>query len=81
MYYAQSIEVVTMVKRDPLDDYTDMLSDEASSNDEMLDATLQHRAVPEYLEHVAFRYGASRQRYEADCAARDSATRDEVAPA
>ncbi len=70
-----------MVKRDPLDDYTDMLRAEASSNDEMLDAGLQHLSVPEYLEQAANRYGASRQRYETDCAPRDSAARDQVTPA
>ncbi len=55
-----------MVKRDPLDDYAEMLRAEASSNDEMLDAGLQHQGVPEHLEQAALRYDASRQRYEGD---------------
>ncbi len=70
-----------MVKRDPLDDYTNMLRAEASSNDEMLDAELQHVSVPEYLEQAANRYNDRRQRYETDCAIRDGAARDQVTPA
>ncbi len=70
-----------MVKRDPLDDYAEMLRAEASSNDEMLDAGLQHQGVPEHLEQAALRYDASRQRYEGDCVPRERATRDEVTQA
>lgn len=70
-----------MVKRDPLDDYTNMLRAEASSNDEMLDAELQHVSVPEHLEQAANRYNDSRQRYVTDCATRDGGARDRVTPA
>jgi len=81
MHYAQNREVANMVERDPLDDYTDLLRAEASSSDEMLDASLQHVSVPEYLEQAANRYDDSRQRYETDCATRDGAARDQVTPA
>jgi len=70
-----------MVQRDPLDDYTDMLRAEASSNDDMLDTGLQHQGVPEYLAQAASRYDASRRRSAADCAPREKATRDEATQA